>query len=173
MLERCLDCSETPEPVHPTKVPRTKEEIASFRCDRCELISCCICGDQPRNTLATLGRITTKGDSICLQCKDCWHPQCTSKSCSTCRTCRSVSCNRKGSCQQPVIPLNAKELPTNLEGKPNFRCSACKFPACSVCKKTMPAGSRNRFARSERAEWTCGDCLTLEESKKVRAKYVA
>ena len=64
MLERCLDCSETPEPVHPTKVPLTKEEITSFRYDKYELIACCICGDQPRNTLATLGRTTTKATAF-------------------------------------------------------------------------------------------------------------
>ena len=166
-------CGKIPEPVNTMKVPRTKAELARFRCDKCELIPCCICGLQPRYAFVTLGRKASGGSISRLRCRDCSHPQCTSPSCSTCRTCRNVTCRRKDSCQQPVVPLLTKDQPQTLVEKQSFRCSACKYPACAVCRKAMPSGSRSRFARSGKTEWTCGDCLTLEESRKVRAKHVA
>ena len=35
----------------------------------------------------------------------------------------------------------------------------------------MPAASRRRYDKSERAGWTCADCLTLEEGRTDYAKH--
>ena len=43
----------------------------------------------------------------------------------------------------------------------------------SVIKKMPLGGARSRFVREGDTEWTCGDCLTLAESREVFLKYVA
>ena len=95
-----------------------------------------------------------------LVCVDCSNPACISAACSTCRVCRDPACTRL-QCDQPIKPLNPKELPTSLEDVKNFFCQNCRFP-CALC--TVPKGERDfpksmwhhRFTRDRRV--LCFDC---------------
>ena len=164
-------CGRDFAPVHTSKLPPTKEDLLRFRCVACELIPCTVCGDQPRYAFQNFGRVAGRR-RLLLRCMDCSRPPCTVPACSTCRQCRDVECRRTGKCKKPMAPLSPMEQPRSVREKNAFRCRACRYPPCNVCKLRMPTGgTRNRFSKSGKTEWTCGDCLTLAESRKVRAKY--
>ena len=129
---------------------------------------CCVCGPQPRYAFADTALAHLKNDRN-IRCIDCSHPACSRPGCKTCTKCRSVRCRKDDLCSNYVHPLQAKQQPKNLEEKRRFRCESCRYPPCEVCRKPMPIGSRQRFTKSGNAEWTCGDCLTLEENRKVQA----
>ena len=105
-----------------------------------------------------------------MRCIDCSHPLCSAPGCTTCRRCRSETCRKPNQCKATIKPLQAKKQPGAMIEKLQFRCESCRYPPCLVCKKQMPKGSRGRFDKQDSLEWTCGDCLTLEESRKVRAR---
>ena len=80
-------------------------------------------------------------------------------------------CRGGAACAGVIRPLPPKQQPDSVDEKTRFRCERCKYPRCWRCQKDMPRGSRQRFAESGKEKWTCGDCQTVEENKKVLAKY--
>ena len=137
-----------------------------------ELIACFVCGDQPRYACSTsaVSNFDKKGREV--RCTDCSHPECSNPQCRTCRICRALTC-RGGAARTGVIsPLQAKQQPKSMAEKLQFWCERCRFPRCRRCQKEMPKGGcRQSFLESGKEAWTCGECQTVEENKKVLAKY--
>ena len=143
-----------------------------FRCMDCELLACFICGDQPRyafSTSAVSHVQTKKGREV--RCIDCSHPECSNPKCRTCRICRALTCRGGAACAGVIRPLQAKQQPTSMAEKLQYRCERCLYPRCRKCQKEMPKGGcRQRFLKSGKEQWTCGECQTVEENKNVLAK---
>ena len=144
-----------------------------FRCFDCELIPCAVCGDQPRSafSVTAVNNIRHKAQAQQVRCIDCSHPECANPQCRTCRRCRALTCRGGAACSGVIRPLHAHQQPKSVAEKLLFRCERCQYPPCTKCKKEMPKGSRLRFLASGKDIWTCGDCMTVEENKRVLAKY--
>ena len=163
-------CGKMPVPMHPKQVPKTKEEYAKFVCLSCQTLPCSVCGDQPRSAFAA-SALKHLRDGQAIRCIDCSHPRCSRPTCTTCTVCRAVGCRKGKRCAGVFQPLHAKQQPNNLDEKRSFRCENCRYLPCQTCGKEMPRGGcRQRFAKRGDIDWTCGDCLTLEESRKVQAR---
>ena len=155
--------------LNPFTLPKTEEDRKTFLCLACLPIPCTLCGPRPRVAfIESAVRHLKVGRQV--RCIDCSHPLCSAPGCTTCRRCRSETCRKPNQCKATIKPLQAKKQPGAMIEKLQFRCESCRYPPCLVCKKQMPKGSRGRFDKQDSLEWTCGDCLTLEESRKVRAR---
>ena len=104
-------------------------------------------------------------------CNDCSRPKCTRSQCKTCKVCRSESCPKR-TCTDAVASLNPKQLPSTTDELRNWLCFICRYLVCQNCKKEMPRKQqRARAGTTSKQLWTCGECLTVEESKSVFQKY--
>ena len=104
-------------------------------------------------------------------CNDCSRPKCTRSQCKTCKVCRSESC-RKRKCSDAIASLHPKQLPSTTDERDNWFCFICRYIVCQNCKREMPRKlQRARAGTNSKQPWTCGECLTVEESKTVFQKY--
>ena len=157
---------------NPATLPKNQEERSNFLCPPCQPACCCVCGVQPRYAF-TPSALHLK-NALNTRCIDCSHPACSNSGCNTCQTCRAVSCRLGDLCKKTISPLTRQEQPQDLDEKHRFRCRHCRYPPCQTCKKPMPTGGcRQRFDKSRQVDWTCGDCLTLEESRKVHVSILS
>ena len=130
-----------------------------------ETLECSRCGPLPKNAFSesdiAAGRDATKATRDTL-CRSCRSPACTNPSCPTCRACRDVNCNSPGRCGKNLVPVHPNTLPATEEEIRVFRCQRCRYPACQVCSRPMPTGTRQRFAKSGQEAWTCTTCTVRE-----------
>ncbi len=160
----------------PKQLPKQLEELRNFKCARCrdqsDTYACYCCAEVlPAIRFPTWMWYDRFKAGRRTYCEDCARPPCTSPHCTTCKVCRHEDCKRQ-QCTERVEALNAKQLPKTLEELRSFRCARCRYPPCRVCGKSMPTGgTRKRFQDSKKAEWVCGDCQTLEESRETSRKY--
>ena len=59
-------------------------------------------------------------------------------------------------------PLLKQVWPATEEEIRVIRCQRCRYPACQVCSRPMPTGTRQRFAKSGQEAWTCTTCMVRE-----------
>ena len=106
-----------------------------------------------------------------LRCNECCRPKCIRRQCKTCSICRDETC-RKRKCTDAIKSLNPKQFPSTIEERDQWLCLVCRFVVCRTCGKDMPRKEKSRRAAAKsKALWTCGDCLTLEESRRASKKY--
>ena len=136
----CIDphCSLKPKPLNPRELPKTKEEVLNFRCQRC-LLTCIICktDEESRFSKSAMKHKSYKTQKI--RCIECSHPACTNPGCITCQSCRDVKCKRL-LCAKTPAPLNSRQQPTTEEEVQNFKCANCRADAstafnCIGCHK--------------------------------------
>ena len=173
-LEECksLKCTTEIVALHPKRLPARLEDLEDWLCSKCDTYACYCCAK-----VLPASRFPTSMWSHRLEagrrtyCDDCARPPCTSPHCTTCAVCRHEDCKRN-QCTERVEPLNARQLPKTIEELRSFKCARCRYPPCRVCGKPMPTGgTRKRFQDSKKAEWLCGECQTLEESRETLRKY--
>jgi len=103
-------------------------------------------------------------------CNDCCRPRCTAPNCKTCKVCRQPhrSCKK---CEDPIVALEKSSLPTDVEQLNTWLCSVCKPKMCAHwphCRKER----RSKKSNSE-AQYTCGECQTLEFNEEEHRKHFA
>jgi len=120
-------CGKTPVPVHSMKVPRTQEEIASFRCDACEgILECTFCGPLPWSAFSDMQISNLSMRDRRVLCRSCRSPKCTHPDCPTCPQCRNVKCLSLGRCGKTPEPEHSMKVPRTQEEIASFRCDACE-----------------------------------------------
>jgi hypothetical protein len=106
-----------------------------------------------------------------VRCNECCRPKCIRRQCKTCSICRDETC-RKRKCTDAITTLHPKHFPGTIEERDQWLCLVCRFVVCRTCRKDMPRREQSRRAGTKsKTLWTCGDCLTLEESRRVSKKY--
>ena len=133
--------------------PKTKEELANFRCLACrEKLECWVCHKLQPQTNFSAGELKQKytqwHKSMCL---DCMHPPCSNPRCQTCKSCRNPKCTEITTCNKEPEAL----LGTALSMLKNTKlCSACRKTTlgcratdctrCSECEKMVSTDWTNR-----------------------------
>ena len=154
--------------------------VQSFRCEKCQKLQCSLCDDW--KATADFPKEQLKHSSEPgrrLRCVGCCHLQCVAPSCNSCTICRSPACRKKKGCKGPIAALHPKQMPKVLAEVNSFLCDSCRFTTCVtehadrvICGKVAPKQSQ-RDLQAKKNAYTCGDCLTAENSKKSLAAAVA
>ena len=108
-------------------------------------------------------------------CFECCRPACVWQNCKTCKICRKESCNGKKKCSKTMESLHPRQHPRTIEEHDQWLCNTCRYIVCQTCRKREMPRKQQREVKKETIQklWTCGNCLTLEESKQTMRKYSA
>ena len=172
-------CSGNIRPLHhlDSTLPKNIQELRSYKCARCaERMQCAICEEEKPLQSFSASVLHHRSDkSRQSRCVDCTNPVCSNRAtCTTCTVCRDTKCDGGSACKGQIKPLHHSDstLPKTPEEVRSFKCARCLYPPCRSCGKAMPTGKvRKRFKDSKKAEWLCGECQTLEESRETFRKY--
>ena len=139
--------------------PKTKEELAGFRCLACrEKWKCCLCGQLHLQTKFTAGEIYHKyvhrHKPTCLECM---HPFCLNPACTTCKSCRNPKCKEGPSCTEDPKPLVGVALKMMRKTKLCPACRATDIIQCDGCGAMVAKDWTNKNSRHQ--EIKCLDCL--------------
>ena len=164
-------CTKSIKTVPSESLPETLEERDSWLCSKCRTHRCSLCEKMLPQT-AFPAQMWNHRLSRNAFCNDCCRPKCTWKNCKTCTNCRWEDCPKRKKCTA-ITSLNPQQIPRTLEERDTWLCLHCRYIVCQTCKKKELPKKRQQSVRNsdQKQLWTCGDCLTLEESKKVFRKY--
>ena len=167
-------CSKVIKSLNPKQFPRTVEERDQWLCLACRLFKCSLCKvakSEKAYPASMWYNRNNKNQNIL--CFDCCRPACVWQSCKTCKICRKETCKRRNKCSETMESLNPRQHPPSIEERNQWLCYTCRYIVCQACrKKEMPRKQQRQVKNSTcKKLWTCGDCLTLAESKQTMLKY--
>ena len=165
-------CSKKIESLHPKQLPTSLEQLQNWLCTACRQ-RCDLCREDLPMSAYPAGMWKHRADvTRKTLCRDCCRPKCTRAQCKTCKACRDPTCKGSRKCVKEIKSLNAKQLLMSLEQLDHWLCDTCKYIVCQSCAKDMSQKQQRRVKNaSSKKLWTCGDCLSLQESQAALAKY--
>ena len=171
------ECKKETATLNSKYLPKTLEELANFRCEKCRGFFCEICrNEKPRSEFGEGAKKNSSSLEQKTRCLDCSNPPCTMEGCTTCKLCRDAKCTDPNRCGKKPRTLNSMLLPMNKEALAKFLCENCKFPPCcgTNCKTKPNPKMRERLSQQVRAgtwefgkPWKCPECRN-EEFKRQR-----
>ena len=139
--------------------PKTKKELAEFRCLACrENWKCRTCHQEHLQTNFSAAERSNKylyrHDPRCL---DCMHPSCSNPACKTCKSCRNPKCREGPSCTKDPEPLVGAAFNTMKKTKLCPACRAHNLIKCDGCGAMVAKEWTNKGSWHQ--EVKCLDCL--------------
>ena len=169
---KCMQCGDIAQDLNPQQFPSTVEQRDTWLCFKCR--QCCfLCERHLPKAAYSKDMWKNRNDSgRNTLCNDCCRPKCIREECKTCKVCRKEDCARRKKCTAPIEALNPKQFPSSTQQRDQWLCFHCRYIVCQQCKKDMPRAQQRRCGKTgTKSLWTCADCLNLEESRVVKAKY--
>ena len=111
-----------------------------------DICQCCACRLDRTTEHFSVARLRShRHGSKALKCELCERPPC--------RVCGN----------RPVRPLtNPHKVVKSLTDRAAYRCTACKYPLCSVCRVSQRPCHNHIYSVDVMAKWTCSKCKQKE-----------